>query len=187
MENAVIKKNMRRIITIPNILSFLRICLIPLIVWLYMDKKDYFLAGFFVLISGLTDIVDGFIARRFNMISDLGKVLDPIADKATQGVVVLLLVMDFPLMLIPLGIGIVKEIFMAITGYMIIQKCDIVLGAHWYGKAATVVLTITMALHLFWHNINPTLSAVTIILSAASILLALVLYANRNFGYLLKK
>ena len=187
MENAIIKKNSRRIITIPNILSFLRICLIPMIVWLYIDKKEYFLTGFFVMLSGLTDIIDGYVARTFNMTSELGKVLDPIADKATQGGVILLLIIDFPLLIIPLVIGIIKEVFMAITGYLIIQKCNVVLGAQWYGKAATVVLTITLILHLLWHNINPILSAILIVFSSASILLALVLYANRNFGYLLKK
>ena len=164
-----------------------RICLIPVIVWLFLGKENYLLTGIFVLISGLTDVVDGMIARKFNMISDVGKVLDPIADKATQAVVIILLAIRFPLMLIPLAIGIVKEIFMAISGYMIVRKCDVVLGANWHGKAATVVLTATMALHLVWYNIDPTVSLVLIILSAAFIALSLTLYAIRNFGYLLGK
>lgn len=180
-------KYKKKIITIPNILSFFRICLIPVIVWLYLGKENYPLTGIFVLISGLTDIVDGFIARRFDMISDVGKVLDPIADKSTQAVVMLLLATSFPLMLIPILIGVVKEIFMAVSGYMIIRKCGVVLGANWYGKAATVILTAMMALHLFWHEIDPTVSIVTIIISALAILLALVLYAVRNFKYLLDK
>ena len=182
-----VDKYKKKIITIPNILSFFRICLIPVIMWLYLGKQDYLWAGIFVLFSGLTDIVDGFIARTFHMISDVGKVLDPIADKATQGVVMILLATSFPLMLLPILILLAKEIFMAITGYMIIRKCDIVLGAEWYGKAATVVLTATMALHLFWHSINPTVSLILIVFSSVSILLALGLYAKRNFGYLLKK
>ena len=182
-----VDKYKKKIITIPNILSFFRICLIPVIMWLYLGKQDYLWAGIFVLFSGLTDIVDGFIARTFHMISDVGKVLDPIADKATQGVVMILLATSFPLMLLPIFILLAKEIFMAITGYMIIRKCDIVLGAEWYGKAATVVLTSTMALHLFWHSINPTVSLILIVFSSVSILLALGLYAKRNFGYLLKK
>ncbi len=180
-------KYQKKIITIPNILSTVRILMIPLIVWLYLGKEDYLLTGIFVLVSGLTDIVDGFIARRFNMISDLGKVLDPIADKATQAVVMILLIIRFPLMLLPLGIGLVKEAFMAISGYMVIKKCDVVLGANWHGKAATCVLTAVMVLHLFWHNIDPTVSAVLISFTAAMILLSLILYAKRNFGYLLGK
>lgn len=185
--SAACDKYKKKIITIPNILSMVRICLIPVIVWLYLGKENYLLTGIFVLISGLTDVVDGMIARRFNMISDVGKVLDPIADKATQAVVIILLAIRFPLMLIPLAIGIVKEIFMTVSGYMIVKKCDVVLGANWHGKLATVVLTATMALHLVWYNIDPTVSLIMILLSAAFIALSLTLYAVRNFGYLLGK
>ena len=185
--SAACDKYKKKIITIPNILSMVRICLIPVIVWLFLGKENYLLTGIFVLISGLTDVVDGMIARRFNMISDVGKVLDPIADKATQAVVVILLSIRFPLMLIPLAIGIVKEIFMTVSGYMIVKKCDVVLGANWHGKLATVVLTATMALHLVWYNIDPTVSLIMILLSAAFIALSLTLYAVRNFGYLLGK
>ncbi len=174
----------KKIFTIPNILSMVRIALIPVIIWLFLVKENYLLTGIFVVISGLTDVVDGMIARRFNMISDVGKVLDPIADKATQAVVIILLILKFPLMILPLSVGIAKEIFMAITGYMIVKKCDIVLGANWHGKMATVILTVVMALHLVWNTINPILSTVLICISAASILLSLILYAKRNLGYL---
>ena len=180
-------KYQKKILTIPNVLSFVRICLIPVIIWLYLGKKDYMLAGIFVLISGLTDVVDGWIARTFHMISDLGKVLDPIADKSTQLVVVILLATRFPLMLFPLFISIVKELFMAISGYYVVKRCDIVLGAEWHGKLATVLLTITMALHLVWHNISAIPSAVTIVLSGISIALSLILYIVRNTGYLTGK
>ena len=179
-------KYQKKIITIPNILSFIRLCLIPIIVWLYIGKQDYLLAGIFVLISGLTDVVDGWIARTFNMISSFGKVLDPIADKSTQAVVVLLLSTRYPLMWIPFSIGIIKEIFMLVSGYFVIRKCSIVLGAEWHGKLATVILTLTMALHLFLFNIPAVISNTTIILSALSILLTLILYAKRNLRYLLK-
>lgn len=176
-----------KIVTIPNILSLFRIILIPFIVWSYLGRENHTLAGILVLVSAFTDILDGFIARRFNMISDVGKVLDPIADKATQAVVALLLSITYPLMLIPVGLGVIKEIFMTITGYMIIKKCNIVLGANWYGKLATVLLTAAMALHLFWSNLNPILSTVSTIIASLSILLAIVLYAVRNFKYLLGK
>ncbi len=185
MENATNDKYKDKIITIPNILSLFRILLIPLIVWLYIGKADYIMAGIFVLVSGLTDIVDGYIARTFNMISDVGKVLDPVADKATHFVVMILIATRFPLIIIPVVLLAVKEIFMAITGYMVIKKCDIVLGAEWYGKAATVVLSAIMILHLFWYNINPVASIICIVLASAMIILALVLYAIRNFKYLL--
>lgn len=180
-------KYQKKIITIPNILSFIRICLIPVIVWLYIGCQNYLMTGIVLIISGLTDIIDGTIARRFNMISDVGKVLDPFADKATQIAVMILLTISFPLMLLPIIMTVIKELFMAISGYMVIKKCDIVLGANWHGKLATFALTAVMALHLVWHDIFPVLSTVLICLSAALILLSLILYAKRNLGYLLGK
>lgn len=176
-----------RIITIPNILSFVRLCLIPLIVWLYLGKKKYIATGIVLLVSGITDIVDGFIARHFHMISDVGKVLDPIADKATQGIMLLCLIARFPLMWLPIILLIIKETFMTLSGFMVVRKCDVVLGANWHGKAATVLLTATMALHLFWANIPAPVSDVTIFLSSAMIVVSLVLYAIRNISYISKK
>lgn len=180
-------KYKNKIITIPNILSFVRLCLIPLIVWLYLGKKKYIATGIVLLVSGLTDIVDGFIARHFHMISDVGKVLDPIADKATQGAMLLCLITRFPLMWLPIILLIIKESFMALSGLMVVRKCDIVLGANWHGKAATVLLTAAMTLHLFWYNIPDMVSAITIIACSAMIITSLILYAVRNISYLTKK
>ena len=180
-------KYKNKIITIPNILSLFRLCMIPLIIWVYLGLKDYRLAGFLVIFSGLTDVVDGMIARKFNMISDVGKVLDPFADKATQGVMLLCLLARFPLMWLPIILLVIKESFMALSGFMVVRKCDVVLGANWHGKAATVLLTATMALHLFWYNIPEALTVATISLSSAMIALSLILYAVRNVGYLMSK
>ena len=66
----------KKILTIPNLLSLLRLCLVPLIIWLYCEQDNALAAAVVLALSGLTDVVDGFIARRFHMISDLGKVLD---------------------------------------------------------------------------------------------------------------
>ena len=173
-----------KIITIPNILSFIRICLIPTIVWLYLGLKNYPLTGLFVIISSLTDVIDGMIARKFNMISDLGKILDPIADKATQAVVALLLSSRFPMMILLICLGVIKEFFLAISGYLVIKKRGVVLGAGWHGKLNTVAIISTMALHLLWDSITPTISTVTITLCLALTTLSMILYAARNFDYI---
>ena len=186
-EKNTVSRYKNKIITIPNVLSFCRICLIPLIVWLYLGAQNYVAAGITLLVSGLTDIVDGYIARTFNMISDVGKVLDPIADKATQGAILLCLLISFPLMWIPIAALIIKESFMAISGYVVIKKTGIVLGANWHGKAATVLLTACMTLHLFWHDIDPTVSLIAILISTFMLRLSLCLYAIRNFGYITGK
>ena len=84
-----------QVLTIPNLLSVIRLALIPLIVWLYIGKQEYSAAVAVILISGATDIIDGFIARKFNMVSDLGKILDPVADKLTQATVILCLTVKY--------------------------------------------------------------------------------------------
>ena len=76
------EENLNRIITVPNLLSFFRLCLIPVIIWSYCVKKNPLLAGEILLLSGLTDLADGYIARRFHRISNLGKILDLLYLKA---------------------------------------------------------------------------------------------------------
>ena len=186
MENNT-NKYKNKIITIPNVLSFFRLCLIPLIMWIYLGLENYILAGFIFFFSGLTDLVDGYIARKYNMISDVGKVLDPIADKATQGVVVLLLVTKFPIILAVAALILIKEAFMGITGYMIVKKFDIVLAAEWYGKLSSLIINGAVILLLLFPTMNAILSSILIITTALSIVMALVLYAIRNFGYLYPK
>ncbi len=84
-----------QVLTIPNLLNVIRLVLIPLIVWLYVGKQAYSAAVIVILISGATDIIDGAIARRFHMVSDLGKILDPVADKLTQAAVILCLAVKY--------------------------------------------------------------------------------------------
>ena len=91
-------KSENKILTVPNLLSLFRLLLIPVIVWLYWFQKDYFPAGALLILSGLTDLADGYIARHFNAVSNVGKILDPIADKLTQAAMLFCLVTRFPLM-----------------------------------------------------------------------------------------
>lgn len=172
-------KNLK-VLTVPNLLSFLRICLIPLIIWFYCVKKQYVGAGITLILSGLTDIVDGYIARRFHMISDLGKVLDPIADKLTQAAMLVCLITRFPLMLIPFVLLIAKETYMTVSGMIVIQKTGIVMGAEWHGKVATALLYATMVLHVFWFDLPSAVSFTSILLCALSIALSFFLYGVRN-------
>lgn len=77
-----------QIFTIPNLLSLVRLLMIPMIIWLYCEKEDYVAAAVMIVLSGLTDIADGIIARKFHLVSDLGKLLDPVADKLTQAALI---------------------------------------------------------------------------------------------------
>lgn len=172
-----------KIITIPNILSFFRLCLIPLIVWQYVWEESYFNALYLLALSGVTDIVDGIIARKFHMVSDFGKAFDPIADKLTQIAMLFCMVTRFPHMWLPLILLIVKEIFAGITGLMMVRK-GIVIGADWHGKVTTVLLYGTMLVHLAWFNIPATVSNVLIGLCTGMILLSGILYGVRNLRFL---
>ncbi len=120
--------------TIPNILSMVRILLIPVIVYLYSFEKNYPLTFIVVAFSSLTDIVDGFIARKFNMITDFGKFIDPVADKATQIVLFACVSINFPLMLVPLAVLTVKELASLALRTYVYKKTDLVWGAKWHGK-----------------------------------------------------
>ena len=122
MEDHAEEKYQKKILTIPNILSFFRLCLIPVIIWLYCFKKDYGWTAFVLALSGFTDIVDGIIARRFHMVSDFGKAFDPVVDKLTQIATLFCLVTRFPLMLVPLIILTVKEILAATLNMLTIKK-----------------------------------------------------------------
>lgn len=169
-----------RIFTIPNLLSFFRLCLIPVFMWLYCVEKNYLWTGIILILSGLTDTVDGIIARKFNMISDLGKVLDPIADKLTQAAMLFCLLTRFPLMIAPLALMVVKEFFMGVTGLLVIQKTGKVFGADWHGKVNTWLLYAMMILHVFWYDIPDIVSKVLIGVCVVMMLISLLLYGRNN-------
>ena len=169
-----------KILTIPTMLSFVRLCLIPVIMWLYCVEENYLWAGIILIVSGITDTVDGFVARHFHMTSDLGKVLDPVADKLTQAAMLFCLLTRFPLMILPLGIMVLKEFFMGVTGLMVIQKTGKVFGADWHGKVTTWLLYAMMILHVFWYNIPAALSRILIAACVIMMLISLVLYGRHN-------
>lgn len=168
------------IFTIPNLLSFFWLGLIPVIVWQYLGRENALLAGLLLILSGLTDVVDGFIARHFHMISDLGKALDPIADKLTQGAMLICLAIRFPDILWPLVLMGAKELFMGISGLLVIRRTGIVPSARWHGKAATVLLYATMILHVFWTELPRPVSRTAIAGCCVMILVSFLLYALQN-------
>ena len=177
----------KKILTIPNVLSMIRIAMIPVIVWLYVVEKHYGWAGGLLIFSGVTDVVDGFIARHFHMISDLGKMLDPIADKLTQATMLVCLLMRFPLMALPLAMMVLKETFMSVTGLLVIRRTGVVISADWHGKAATVLLYATMVIHIFWENISESQSALFIGATMVMIAISFFLYGKDNVNALKKE
>lgn len=177
----------QKILTIPNLLSFFRIVLIPVIIWLYVVKQDYLWTMLVLVLSGVTDVVDGFIARKFNMVSDFGKAFDPVADKLTQIATLFCLVKRFPFMKVPLVTLVVKEVFAGITGLLTIRKSGQVMSAVWHGKVTTFLLYSMMALHIVWFNIPGVVSDITVVICTIMMVLSAVLYGARNIAILRSK
>lgn len=170
-----------KLLTIPNILSFFRLVLIPVIVWLYVGKQDYLWTLLILTLSGVTDIVDGIIARKFNMVSNFGKAFDPVADKLTQMAMLFCLVSRFKYMMIPFVLLVVKEVFTGITALVSIKKTNTVKGAVWHGKLTTVSLYAMMAIHVVWFNIPRTLSLILVGICIGIMLMSFIMYAIQNF------
>ena len=173
----------KKVLTVPNVLSFLRLAMIPLIVYAYLVLNNYVLSAVLIIISGLTDALDGFIARKFNMISELGKALDPIADKLTQASVLLCLVSRFPFVLVAFAVLIIKEFFNGLGNLKLIGSTGHVHGALWHGKLCTALLYAVMIIHIIWYNIPDNISYLLIGLCIAIMVLSAVLYTLRNIKY----
>ena len=172
------------ILTIPNLLSLFRILLIPVILWLYCGRKQYAATIAVITISGASDIIDGKIARKFHMVSDVGKVLDPIADKLTQAALVICLIARYPWMWGLLALFAVKECLMLLWGYWTLKSTDTINSAKWYGKLSTVVLYAVMMILIFFVDIPEAGANALILLCGGGMLLSLILYGRFYHGIL---
>ena len=129
---------------IPNALSLLRIVLVPVFLVLYLNHLDSW-AFWTLVVSGVSDMLDGFIARRFHQITDCGKLLDPISDKLTQVAVVIALATRYAELLPLAALCMAKEICQGIGGVIMLKRHSAVRGSKWFGKASTVVFYVAMA------------------------------------------
>lgn len=136
---------------VPNALSVLRILLIPVFTTLYLLKIDMWAFGV-LLLSGITDFLDGMIARRCGLITDCGKVLDPVSDKLTQVAVLVCLATRYVELLPLMGLCLVKEACQAIGSVILLKKCTDVRGAKWFGKVSTVVFYTCMLAIVLWND-----------------------------------
>lgn len=177
----------RKIWTIPNVLSFFRLALIPVFVWLYVWEKNYPATVVVLVVSSLSDLADGFIARRFHMITALGKALDPIADKLTQGIMLICLVSRFSTMWLPLILLAVKESFALISRTVLFRRSGQIYGAVWHGKISTVLLDALLILHVLWYQIPLSVSRACAWVCSAFMLLSFLLYAKELAGRLREK
>ena len=139
---------------VPNALTVLRFLLIPIIV-IACVQGQYILAIAVLSISGLTDILDGTIARKYNYITDFGKLMDPLADKATQISLLTTLFIKGAIPIWILAIVVLKE-FCMVSGASFLYGKELVVSSKWYGKLATVLFYVAMVISLFLEQIGNT-------------------------------
>lgn len=176
MKNRIDKKE---IFSIPNLMGYFRILLIPLFSWMYCTADstgDYYAAAVVVGVSGLTDMFDGKIARRFHMITELGKFIDPLADKLTQAALLICLAIRYPLMRAVLVLFVIKEGFMAVMGALLLPRGKKLDGAMWFGKVCTAVLYAVLFLLLLLPGIGTTAANVLIGICGAFLLFSFLMY-----------
>ena len=180
------KKRLTReqILTIPNAMSAFRLVLIPLYLYFYCARHSYWAAIAVLAVSALTDVLDGRVARKFNMVSDVGKVLDPVADKLTQGALMISLCTRYRYLIALTVLFALKEFVMAVMGGVVLKKTGTVNGAKWYGKLGTVWLEASMAVLVLFPNIPMWAADGVIAACAALMLFVLIMYLRFYFGLL---
>lgn len=178
--------NNTQVLTIPNIMSMFRIALLPVIAWLYIGRNDIPSAIMLLIISGISDIADGYIARKYNMVSDFGKVLDPIADKLTQGILLICLAVKYNIIFWLVGLFAIKEFLMFLMGYIVFKKKSSVNSAKWYGKANTVIIYFTIVILIIIPDIPQTAVNIIIFTCMFALLASFALYIKFYMGILKK-
>lgn len=146
----------KELLSIPNLMGYFRLLMIPVFVWLYLNAvtdADYYRAALVMGVSSITDMFDGMVARKFNMITEFGKFLDPLADKLTHGAILLCLLSRYPLILLLLVLFVIKEGFMLVMGAIKLRKGKKLNGAMWFGKCCTALLFVVLFIFLLFPHL----------------------------------
>ena len=173
----------KKIFTIPNILSLFRIILAVIFLDISVkfgiaEKRSTLLI--ILVISGITDFLDGQIARRFDMVSDLGKILDPIADKLTQGVLLISFLYQYKMAKYVLVLFLIKETYMGVMGLKTIATTGKNEGAMWYGKVSTAFFYAAMVILFLFSQISVLAAECLICACGIFFLMSLIMY-NRYY------
>lgn len=178
-----IKDWKKEILTIPNLLSLFRLILIPVYITIYLNAQnttDYYVAAGILAVSCLTDLIDGKIARHFNMISTVGKILDPFADKSTQFTLIICLAVNYNVLWYLVALFVVKESFQLIAGSINLKKGRMLKGALISGKICTAVLFVSLIFMIMVPNLqDPTVN----LIAAVDAVFMLVSLGNYLFTY----
>lgn len=175
----------KEVFTIPNLLSMFRLVLIPVYMTIYLkanDPYDYILAGAILAISCLTDLADGKIARHFHMTSTVGKILDPIADKATQFTLTLCLALRYPVLWLVMVVFVVKELFQLIAGVIHLRKGKILPGALMEGKVCTTVFFVSLIAMVLFPKMSTEVVGIITGVNIVFLMISFVGYFRAYYG-----
>ena len=184
-QSMYIKDWKKEIFTIPNLLSLFRLALIPVYMSVYMNAVEswqFFTAGTILAVSCITDLIDGKIARRYNMISTIGKVLDPVADKATQFTLTLCLSIDYPVLRPVLILFVIKEGFQLIVGIINFRKGKMLPGALMAGKICTTILFVSLIALVLFPGLPHSAVAVIALVDTGFLIFSFISYILAYFG-----
>ena len=174
----------KEIFTVPNLLSMFRLVLIPVYIAIYLNAEnaaDYYLAAGILAVSCLTDMIDGKIARHFNLISSFGKILDPLADKATQFTLIICLNIKYNFLLYLVILFVLKESFQLIAGGINLRKGRMLKGALISGKICTTILFISLIVLVMLPNLSADIVKVIAFIDAIFMLIAFAEYVIAYF------
>ena len=174
----------KEIFTIPNLLSMFRLVLIPVYIAIYLNAEnaaDYYLAAGILAVSCLTDMIDGKIARHFNLISSFGKILDPLADKATQFTLIICLNVKYSFLWYLVILFVLKESFQLIAGGINLRKGRMLKGALISGKVCTTILFVSLIVLVMLPNLSADIVKVIALIDAIFMLIAFAEYVIAYF------
>ena len=174
----------KEIFTIPNLLSMFRLVLIPVYIAIYLNAEnaaDYYLAAGILAVSCLTDMIDGKIARHFNLISSFGKILDPLADKATQFTLIICLNVKYSFLWYLVILFVLKESFQLIAGGINLRKGRMLKGALISGKVCTTILFVSLIVLVMLPNLSADIVKVIALIDAIFMLIAFTEYVIAYF------
>ena len=175
----------KEIITIPNLLSLFRIVLIPVYISVYLnatDNRQHLLAASILAGSCITDLADGIIARKYHCITNVGKVLDPLADKFTQLALILCLSAKYPILYPVLVLFLAKEFFQLIVFIVHIRKGQALDGALMAGKICTTVLFVSLIGLVLFPHLNETAVDIIVLIDAGFLINSFICYVLAYFG-----
>ena len=175
----------KEICTIPNLLSLFRLVLIPVYIYIYMNAtkaEHYWIASGILAVSCFTDLVDGKIARKFHMVSSVGKVLDPLADKMTQLTLIICLSMHHKVLRVMLVLFLIKEFFQLFAMLIFLKRGKALDGALFIGKVCTTVLFTSLFLMVLLPDMSELTTDVITAICCGFLVVSFVEYIRAYCG-----